>query len=124
MGQSFNGVSLGLVFEMAGPAPNPNGRQVNAYAGADGLEVLDHGSRGGTTVVEGALVASSGPGLAALEQSLRSLHVDGGGYVLVDTLGQAWSPVILARFQMAGRVQIVAGGGFARRYTAEFLHVT
>lgn len=119
---SFNGLSLGLVFSMP-VAPNPNGRQVNAYAGANGLEVLDHGSRGGHTVVEGGLVAPSGAALGAFEQAFRSLQVDGGGYVLVDTIGLAWYPVILVQFQPQGAIRPVVGGGYARRYTMEFLHV-
>jgi hypothetical protein len=120
---SFNGLDLGLIFAMS-TAANPKARQVNAYAGANGLEVLDHGSRGGSSAVEGALAGSTPAGLAAAEGTFRSLQIDGGGYVLVDTLGNSWFNVILVQFNPVGRVGIVAGGGYARRYAMEFLHVS
>lgn len=123
---SFNGVDLGFIFEMS-VAANPKGRQVNAYCGANGLEVIDQGSRGGTTAVSGAIISSSAPGLAAAEQSLRALQVNGGAYALVDTLGTTWPGVILVQYQPQGRVCRVVGPYglyyIARRYSAEFLHV-
>lgn len=119
---SFNGVSLGFIFLM-NTAANPKSRQINAYPGADGLEVLDHGSRGGTTVVEGAIGSVSAPGLSAAEQSLRSLQVDGGAYVLVDTLGRSWGGVILVQYRPKGRVYLTINNFLARRYDAEFLHI-
>jgi hypothetical protein len=123
---SFNGVDLGFIFFM-NVAANPKAKQINAYAGANGLEVIDQGSRGGHTVVSGAIISRSAPGLAAAEQSLRALQVDGGAYALVDTLGTSWPGVILVEFQPEGRVNRIVGpfGGFfiGRRYRAEFLHV-
>lgn len=123
---SFNGVDLGFIFEMC-VAPSPKARQVNAYAGANGLEVIDQGSRGGVSYVEGAIIGLSPPGLAAAEQSLRALQVDGGAYLLVDTLGTTWAGVILIQFSPRGRVcQVIGPGDFfyvARKYHADFLHV-
>ena len=107
---TFNGVNLGFVFEMNVQA-SPKGRQINAYAGANGLEVLDHGSRGGASYVEGAIISGSAPGLAAAEQSLRALQVDGGAYLLVDTLGTTWSGVILIQYAPKGRVCRAVGPG-------------
>ena len=120
---SFNGLDMGLVFENP-VAPNPNGRQINAYCGANGLEVLNMGSRGGQSTADGLLFAPSVGGLSAYEQAFRSLVVDGGGYGLIDTMGNAWFPVILAMFTPVGPVLNIAGGGYGRRYHAEFLHVT
>jgi hypothetical protein len=122
---SFNGFALGFIFSMP-VAANPNAKQVNSYAGANGLEVLDMGSRGGTTVVEGAMVGVGTSGLAGAEAALRAMQVDGGAYVLVDTLGNSWPGVILIAFRPSGRVLPVASvipNTFARRYTAEFLHI-
>jgi hypothetical protein len=123
---TFNGVNLGFVFEM-NVAPNPKARQVNAYAGANGLEVIDQGSRGGTSYVEGALISASPNGLAAAEQSFRALQVDGRSYLLVDTLGTTWPGVTLIQFAPKGRVcrAIVPGGllYYARCYHMDLLHV-
>jgi hypothetical protein len=123
---SFNGVDLGFIFYM-NVGPNPKARQVNAYAGANGLEVIDQGTRGGHSVVSGAIISSSAPGLAAAERSFLALQQDGGAYALVDTLGTTWAGVILVDFEPEGRVNRIVGpfGGFfiGRRYRAEFLHV-
>jgi hypothetical protein len=102
---------------------NPNSRQVNAYPGADGLEVIDQGSRGGCTFVAGAIVASTAQNLASAEQTFRSLQVDGGAYVLRDDLGRYWPGVILVQFRPVGRIYLTANYFVTRRYEAEFLHV-
>lgn len=119
---SFNGANLGLIFEMSTSA-NPNARQINTYPGANGLEVLDQGTRGGSTTVLGALGGTTAGGLAAAEATFRSLQVDGGAYTLVDTLGTGWGRVILIQFTPVGRVYPVVGGGYVRKYEMEFLHV-
>lgn len=118
----YNGVNLGLIFEMP-VAANPKGRQINAYPGANGLEVIDHGSRGGSTFVSAALIGASTQQLRALEQQLRALQVDGGAYPLVDDLGTTWPGVILVQYQPTGRVFLTVDNYLARRYRAEFLHV-
>lgn len=125
---SFNGVDLGLVFEM-NVAPNPKARQINTYAGGNGLEVLDQGSRGGSSYVEGAVISPFQSGLGAVEQGFRALMVDGGAYTLVDTLGTAWPTVILVQYSPKGRVYRAIGYGpvgilyYARKYRMELLHV-
>jgi len=118
----YNGVSLGFVFEMQVMA-NPKGLQVNVYPGADGLEVIDQGSRGGTTTLRAALVAASPQALAAAEQSLRSLQVAGRAGTLVDDLGRSWPGVILRQYRPQGRVCLAVNNYLARKYDAEFLHV-
>lgn len=127
MPASFNGISLGFIFSMP-VAPNPNGRSINAYCGANGLEVINMGSRGGHTVLEGAIVAAGASALTAAENSFRAAVADGGAYQLIDSTGTAWFPVIMVSFQPKGRVYVVAGGiipglFLARKYDAEFLHL-
>jgi len=121
---SFNGVDLGLIFEM-NTAAAPKAFQVRAYPGANGLEVLDMGSRGGMTTAEGAVFAGSPTALAGALASLRALQVDGGSYVLIDTLGTSWSGVKLMLFQPIGKVFLMAvgpPGGYGKMYHAEFFH--
>ena len=120
---TFNGEDLGFIFAM-NTAPATKSRQINTYPGANGLEVIDLGTRGGQTVLDGALFAANAASLAALEQSFRTLQEDGGPYNLVDTLGTAWSNVILVAFAPQGRVFSVVGGALARKYHAEFLHTS
>jgi hypothetical protein len=123
---SFNGVDLGLVFRM-NTAANPKSRQVNTYAGANGLEIIDQGSRGGSTDAEGAIINQTPYGLAAVDQQFRALQLDGSPFALVDTLGTTWPGVILVQYKPEGRVYRVIGPFgllyFGRKYRAEFLHV-
>jgi hypothetical protein len=119
---SFNGASLGFIFEM-NPNPNPKARQINTYPGATGLEVLDQGGRGGTTTVLGAVLGGSPSGLDSAISTFRSLQQDGGQYTLLDNLGRSWSGVILVAFNTVGQARPLVGGGYAKRYEAEFLHV-
>ena len=120
---SFNGASLGFIFAMS-TAANPNDLQVNAYPGANGLEVLNMGARGGNTTVAGALGGATAQGLAAAEATFRSLQVSGGAYVLVDNLGTSWSNVILTEFRPVGRIYPAVGIGFVRKYEMLFFHVS
>jgi hypothetical protein len=127
MSAFFNGYSLGLVESMP-VAPNSQARQINVYPGANGLEVINQGSRGKTTVAAGIAIGPSVAGLAAVEQTFINLVQDGGGYLLIDTLGRSWSPVILTKFQPHGRAKEVVGPYglvyYGRAYDAEFLHTT
>jgi hypothetical protein len=120
---TYAAFDLGLIFEMVTVAA-PNARQVNAYPGANGLEVIDLGSRGGQTTVLAALGASSSSGLATLIQGLRTLQVAGTANVLVDEFGVSWPGVILEMFAPVGPVRLGTGGSFLQRYQAQFLHVT
>lgn len=123
---SFNGLDLGFVFWMNTSA-NPKARQINAYAGANGLEVIDHGSRGGSTIASGALFGILRASLGAAEQQFRQLQINGSPFALVDTLGATWTGVILLQWEPEGRVYPAIGPGglplLCRKYRAEFLHV-
>lgn len=118
---SYAAFDLGLVFEM-NTSPAPNARQVNEYPGANGLEVIDMGSRGGRTTVFGGLGATTSGGLATLIQGLRTLQVAGTANTLVDAFGVSWTGVILEQFAPVGRVHR-GGPGFVQKYQASFLHV-
>ncbi len=121
---SFNGSDLGFIFTMSTSAA-PKALQINAYAGADGLEVIDLGSRGGRTVVEGGLIAPNPGDLAAIEGAFRTLQVNALTSTLVDDLGTPWPGVKLLLFEPRGRVCAMAdSAGFARKYHAEFLHLS
>ena len=117
---SYAGFNLGLIFEM-NTFPAPNARQINEYPGANGIEVIDMGSRGGRTTVVGGLGSATAGGLATLIQGLRTLQVAGSGNVLVDHFGVPWAGVILEQFAPVGRVQR-GGPGWVQRYQASFLH--
>ena len=120
---SFAGEDLGFIFAM-NTTPAPKALQINAYAGANGIEAIDLGARGGKTALDAALFASNAPSLAALVQSFRSLQQDGSPYILVDDLGTVWSGVKLITFEPVDRVYPIVGGGYAKKYHAEFLHLS
>jgi hypothetical protein len=103
--------------------PNEIARQINAYPGINGLEVLTLGSRGGRMAARGLLVAPSEPARAALFQVFRNYALDGGAYVLVDPDGTVWVDVILERFKPDGETRPGPGTYFSRPYVASFLHI-
>lgn len=117
---SFNGTDLGIV-ETCITAQAPKERQVNAYPGVNGLQLIDHGTRGAVTSARGLFSASSRAALASVLNTFRGYHTAGGKATLVDTYGTSWSDVILVQFRPAG-VIYTSPGGFCTRYEAEFLH--
>jgi hypothetical protein len=119
---SFGGVALFGNVDAMPTSDNPRDRQINAYNGLNGLEVLDGGGRGRVTNVSGRLYGAGLSGLAAAISLFRSFH-DGGAYVLVDTAGNSWPVVRLERFEPAGRIRQDANETCWQDYTAEFLHV-
>lgn len=128
MPANYQGFGLGLVFQMT-TSPNPKARQINAYPGSDGLQVIDHGARGGSTLLLAAFGASTPGGLAATEGRMFALQQDGRPGTLVDDLDRTWSNVILVTFRTQGRVERIVSadlprGGYGRVYVAEFLHIS
>lgn len=101
---------------------NPRELQLNSFFGVDGLESLDGGSRGRTTLVAGVLRAPDSASLASIENNFRSLQ-DGAARTLVDGSGTTWEEVILENFQPQGRVRRAADGVAFRPYRARFLHL-
>jgi hypothetical protein len=120
---SFNGVNLfGLVISMS-TGDNRRDSQVNSYNGLNGLEVLDGGSRGLTTVVHGVIYGSGLAGLAAARELLRGYR-DGNAYMLADSTGSAWPNVRLERFTPAEAIKQAPDGTCFQPNSAEFLHLT
>lgn len=101
---------------------NPQSRQINEYPGINGIEVLNLGSRGGTTEAEGLMWGSTFAELASLFGAFTALQLDGGAYTLVDIYGVVYQQVILVDFRPAGLVK-PAAPGYAREFKALFLHI-
>jgi hypothetical protein len=119
---SFGGAAIFGNVEQMPTIDNPRDRQVNAYNGQNGLEVLDGGGRGRVTTVSGRLYGDGIDGLAAAVGLFRSFH-DGLAYVLTDTAGNAWPIVRMERFQPSGRIRQDTNGTCWQDYSAEFLHL-
>ena len=117
---SFNSTDLGIV-EVCNTVQAPKERQVNAYPGVDGLQLIDHGTRGAVTSLRGVFSASSKAALASILGTFQGYHAAGGKATLVDTYGVSWPNVILVQFRPVG-VIYPCPGGFCTRYEAEFLH--
>lgn len=117
---SFNGTDLGIV-EACNTAQAPKERQVNAYPGVNGLQLIDHGTRGAMTQLRGVAFASSRAALASTLDVFRGYLAAGGKATLVDTYGASWAGVILVQFRPVGNIYPMPGG-FCIRYEAEFLH--
>ncbi|GAC1470641.1 MAG: hypothetical protein NVSMB9_15910 [Isosphaeraceae bacterium] len=97
-------------------------RQLNSYFGVSGLEAIDGGLRGRTTIVSGLLYANSASALAGSESLFRSYN-DGVARTLIDQFGTIWSNVRLELFHPQGRVKQSSAGYYLRPYQARFLHL-
>lgn len=117
---SYAGFGLGHVKRMVTRVA-PKARQINSYPGADGLEVLDHGTRGGTTIVEALFVASTTGGILTLKQGLRNLQLAGTGNTLITVDGESFTGVILDDFTPSGAIRPCTGG-WCEAYQAVFFH--
>jgi len=118
---SFGGLNIfGTALTMS-TTVNPRAKQVNAYFGLDGLEVLDGGSRGRTTLAAGMLFGPTAPALAVAEATFHAMN-DGVARMLVDTSGVIHPGVRLESFQPMGRIRRSPAGYFLRAYRARFLH--
>jgi hypothetical protein len=119
---SFGGVNIFGSAVMMNTSVNPRRSQINAFFGVNGLEAIDGGSRGGSTVASGLLYGSSASALAASEALFRSFD-DGIARTLVDTFGASWAGVRLQSFQPWGRVKQSPYGYYFRPYQGRFLHL-
>lgn len=119
---TYNSVDLGYIQSFT-TAPNAHARQVTAYPGVNGLEILNLGSRGSTTSVSGAVSASSLANLSSALQTLGAYVSDGGAYTLVDNLGTTWTNVVMMGFTPVGKVFVSTPGIYTIRYEAQFLHI-
>lgn len=119
---TFDSVDLGYIQFMV-TSPNAHARQVTAYPGVNGIEVLNMGSRGSNTVLQAAVSSSSLAGVSTALQTLGAYVLDGGAYTLVDNMGTTWTNVIMVSFQPTGRVVRSLPGVYTIKYEAEFLHI-
>ena len=86
---SYGGINIFGTAVTMRTADNPREKQVNSFFGLSGLETLDGGLRGRSTVATGLLYGNSPALLAAAEASFRSFN-DGTARVLIDSLGSIW----------------------------------
>jgi hypothetical protein len=119
---SFDGVWLGP-FTFLDTAPLPLARQVNEYPGIDGIEVLRMGARGFESEGHGAFVGATGSAINQQFAVMYAYHQDGGAYTLIDQTGVPWDNVLVLDFRPDGGFYPARGGGYARRWKAQFLHV-
>lgn len=126
---TFNGISLGLVTECY-DEPNEKRRQINAYPGVNGLEMLDMGTAGGTIVVESLITATDMPALLSAEQvyfgwqSATAFQAQ-----LVNNQGATYASVYLNKYIQKSRIKpgptadFGGSGGFARQVRFEFVYL-
>ena len=120
---SYGGVNLFGTSVSFSTLDRPRQIQANSYFGVDGVESLDGGSRGRSTVVSGVLFAPSPAGLASTESAFRN-YSDGMSRDLIDGFGSLWPNVLLESFQPQGRARRTPDGIYFRPYRARFFHLT
>lgn len=119
---SYGGVNIFGTAVTMSTVDHPRSTQVNSFFGLSGLETLDGGSRGRVTEAGGVLFGPSPVALASAESTFRSFD-DGLTRLLIDSLGTAWSNVVLESFRPLGRVRQSPQGVYFRAYRARFLHL-
>lgn len=119
---TFGGINIfGTAVTMT-TVENPRSTQVNAYFGLDGVEVLDGGLRGRTTLASGLLSGETPEAIAVAEAAFR-LMADGQVRTLVDSYGTTWLNVRMESFQPRGPLRHSPSGRLFRAYQARFLHL-
>ena len=118
---SYNGVDMGLVMTMD-TVYSPHERQINAFAGVNGLQVINHGARGAETFAEGVLAAGTTFNLLLAMGTFRAMQLSGGTALLIDTFGNPWTNVILVLFKPKGPRLNIQAGGQCIMYEMVFLH--
>jgi hypothetical protein len=101
---------------------------VNSFFGVDGVERIDGGFRGHTTVCRGRLRGlKSGGGaddLLAAIGAFRELF-DGRSYVLVDSFGYSWNNVVMEAFDLDANAGVQqTPREYFQMYTAAFRHLS
>jgi hypothetical protein len=98
-------------------------KQINAFIGINGVEVLDLGQRVRTTHVKGRVWADTQAGLGAAFLPLR-LYKNGRAYTLFTTKGELWFNVQLHRLAEVERIfHDPYQGVFYQNYTATLIHL-
>lgn len=119
---SFDGASIfGRAVTMT-TVLAPRAEQRNEFFGIDGIEALDGGSRGGTTIVSGVLYEAD---LATLVTAWNAFLAkkDGLTHALVDTEGTTHPEAKLMSVEPKGPLRRDQGGKYLRAYTARFDHL-
>jgi hypothetical protein len=120
---SFGGEYIFGIDVVMNTADNPRDEQVNAFMGVNGVEVLDHGSRGRVTNATGRFLCASLAELAAVETRFRQYH-NQYAYTLVTTEGIIWYDVKLESFESIPRIGMDSYTGQVwRSYRARFRHL-
>lgn len=125
---NFAGLDLGII-EKCKTTLAPRARQVNAYNGVDGLEVIDLGGRGGETKLRGVLAGVDEADLESIKGAFYAAQADGGAYTFVDNKDNDWENVILVAFEPDGTripglyVPGVTPNGICERYELTLLHI-
>lgn len=118
---TFNAENIfGVNVKMA-TADNPRAMQQNAFAGVDGMESLDQGSRGRFTVARGTHAGVGLGGLAVVQEACRAYR-DGRAYTLVDTRGVTWLYVQLVSYEPEGDIKYALSGFYTQKYSLRFFH--
>ena len=98
----------------------PRTTQRTAFAGLNGMAILDLGQHGRTSEVNCVLF---GPDAASLNAAIGAIrnYKDGNLYVFVDSYGNAWLNVMIESFRPAGR-PIQDSRGFYQAYSITLFH--
>jgi hypothetical protein len=99
-GDNIFGFSVQMPSQM-----NPTSQQLNSFFGVNGLQSLYGGLRGRVFMISGVLFGATLGDLAAAQNAWEN-YVNGIGYELVDTMGRAWSPVLLQPLVPQGRILV------------------
>ena len=98
-----------------------NGRQLNAYPGVHGLELLDLGRRGGTGRIDG-IWFFAGPLDLRTTLATWTYLCDGTPRILWDSKGLVWPNAVLDPYRLEGpAITSAATGQIIQRFSGSLL---
>lgn len=99
-------------------------RQITGYPGISGIDILNMGSRGRRTQIEGWHAAPGLFELGLIQDQVDAYVLEGLGHDFIDAKGRIFTGAVLEYFAPTGITYPDGAsiGGFAQAYTARILH--
>ena len=113
---TFGGVACFGIVESMHTEGDPKAIQENAFAGVNGIQTLDGGTRGGRSQVQGAILADNVTNLGTAMASLQALQQTGTVGTFTDQFGATYDNCYIRMFKPVGKTMLAPGFGVLHEY--------